>query len=72
MMILIKIIVIFILVGTFIFYYKGNSGKISNSQPLFVPKMIGFGIGINPKNPIGLLIWVFIILFIFVILLLEK
>lgn len=33
-------------------------------QPLFIPKMFGVGVSINPNHPIGKLIWVVLFLFI--------
>lgn len=49
-----------ILVVLSYFQYK----HLTNGQkyPLFVPKLYGFGLGINPNHPIGKLLWIVIFL----------
>lgn len=37
-----------------------------DNQPLMVPKVYGMGVGINPRHPIGRLIWIAILIFIIV------
>lgn len=37
-------------------------------QPLIVPKIYGMGVGVNPRHPIGRLIWILIVVFVIVIM----
>ncbi|WP_314576288.1 helix-turn-helix domain-containing protein [Enterococcus gilvus] len=53
-----------LLIASYIIYkgYFDVQKDISSSKSLFIPKMYGVGLTINPNNPIGKFIWLLLII----------
>ena len=52
-----------VLLGSSYWIYKNyflSDPRAEKEQPLFIPKMYGVGLSINPNHPLGKWLWVFI------------
>jgi transcriptional regulator with XRE-family HTH domain len=59
--ILLSLCIPFVILSYFVlreFYPK----KTTNNSPLFIPKIYGFGLTVNPHHPLGKFIWGFVLL----------
>lgn len=62
MSILIFVLVMYIMIASLWHYRLGNPGPLNKRAPLLIPKSFGIGLTINPQNPIGLALWIILLI----------
>ncbi|MGY3745469.1 helix-turn-helix domain-containing protein [Oenococcus kitaharae] len=64
---LLFVLVMFVMIASWVLYRFIYPGPINKNAPIFVPKQIGIGLTINPQNPIGLIIWILLMIVLIII-----
>lgn len=64
---LLFLVVMFVMIASWVLYRFIYPGPINKNAPIFVPKQIGIGLTINPQNPIGLIVWILLMIVLIII-----
>ncbi|KGH56599.1 XRE family transcriptional regulator [Oenococcus oeni S25] len=58
------ILIMYIMIASLWHYHLAYPGPISKQAPILIPKSFGIGLTINPQSPIGLAIWIILLVII--------
>ncbi|AZZ60853.1 helix-turn-helix transcriptional regulator [Oenococcus sp. UCMA 16435] len=56
------ILIMYIMIASLWHYHLAYPGPISKQAPILIPKSFGIGLTINPQSPIGLAIWILLLI----------
>lgn len=67
MAILMFILIMYIMIASLWHYHLAYPGPINKQAPILIPKSFGIGLTINPQSPIGLAVWILLMILLIVI-----